>query len=285
MATVDTFLPDIIQTTFFSGYTIFNTVVYTLILVIFILAIIKMFRKIEIDPISIFYSIIPFIFLGSSTRALVDNGIYPKTIFLITPGLYILVGMITIFSFLFSIYLFNKGGIDYRYTLLSFGILFSLPNIFFFSNVNFTAIAYVILTWILVSTIFLAMTFFVLYIKNNIGQNNGEKKFSNTLEKIKKYKINFSILLAHLFDASTTYVAVEYYNYYEQHVLPNAINQLFDTYLTLFPMKIIVIIGALYIIDQYFDDLMIKNLLKLTVFVLGLAPGLRNILTLAIGTL
>ena len=285
MATVDTFLPDIIQTTFFSGYTIFNTVVYTLILVIFILAIIKMFRKIEIDPISIFYSIIPFIFLGSSTRALVDNGIYPKTIFLITPGLYILVGMITIFSFLFSIYLFNNRGIDYRYTLLSLGILFSIPNIFFFSNVNFTAIAYVILTWIIVSIIFLAMAFFVLYIKNIIVENNGEKNISNTLEKIKKYKINFSILLAHLFDASTTYVAVEYYNYYEQHVLPNAINQLFDTYLTLFPMKIIVIVAVLYIIDQYFDDLMIKNLLKLTVFVLGLAPGLRNILTLAIGTL
>ena len=285
MATVDTFLPDIIQTTFFSGYTIFNTVVYTLILVIFILAIIKMFRKIEIDPISIFYSIIPFIFLGSSTRALVDNGIYPKTIFLITPGLYILVGMITIFSFLFSIYLFNKKGIDYRYTLLSLGILFSIPNIFFFSNVNFTAIAYVILTWIIVSIIFLAMAFFVLYIKNIIVENNGEKNISNTLEKIKKYKINFSILLAHLFDASTTYVAVEYYNYYEQHVLPNAINQLFDTYLTLFPMKIIVIVAVLYIIDQYFDDLMIKNLLKLTVFVLGLAPGLRNILTMAIGTL
>ena len=285
MATVDTFLPDIIQTTFFSGYTIFNTVVYTLILVIFILAIIKMFRKIEIDPISIFYSIIPFIFLGSSTRALVDNGIYPKTIFLITPGLYILVGMITIFSFLFSIYLFNKKGIDYRYTLLSLGILFSIPNIIFFSNVNFTAIAYVIMTWILVSIIFLAMAFFVLYIKNIIVENNGEKNISNTLEKIKKYKINFSILLAHLFDASTTYVAVEYYNYYEQHVLPNAINQLFDTYLTLFPMKIIVIVAVLYIIDQYFDDLMIKNLLKLTVFVLGLAPGLRNILTMAIGTL
>ena len=285
MATVDTFLPDIIQTTFFSGYTIFNTVVYTLILVIFILAIIKMFRKIEIDPISIFYSIIPFIFLGSSTRALVDNGIYPKTIFLITPGLYILVGMITIFSFLFSIYLFNKKGIDYRYTLLFLGILFSIPNIIFFSNVNFTAIAYVILTWIIVSIIFLAMAFFVLYIKNIIVENNGEKNISNTLEKIKKYKINFSILLAHLFDASTTYVAVEYYNYYEQHVLPNAINQLFDTYLTLFPMKIIVIVAVLYIIDQYFDDLMIKNLLKLTVFVLGLAPGLRNIFTMAIGTL
>ena len=88
MATADTFLPDIIQTTFFSGYTVFNTVVYTLILVAFILAIIKMFKKIKIDPISIMFSLIPFIFLGSSTRALVDNGIYPKTVFLITPGLY-----------------------------------------------------------------------------------------------------------------------------------------------------------------------------------------------------
>ena len=276
MATVDTFLPDIIQTTFFSGYTVFNTVVYTLILAIFVVAIIKMFKKLDIDPISIFYAIIPFIFLGSSTRALVDNGFYPKTVFLITPGLYILVGLITIASFLFSIYLFNKMEIDYRYTLFFLGIIFSVPNIILFSKLNFTAIIYVLFTWILASLIFMAIAFLVLYVKN--------KNSHNAIEKIVKHKINFSIVLAHLFDASTTYVAVEYFNYSEQHVLPNALNQLFDTYLTLFPMKIIVIVAVLYIIDQYFDDLTIKNLLKLTVFVLGLAPGLRNILTMALGT-
>ena len=284
MPTVDTFLPDIIQTTFFSGYTVFNTIVYTLILVIFILAIIKMFKKLEIDPLSIFYSIIPFIFLGSSTRALVDNGILPKTVFLITPGLYILIGLITIVSFLFSIYLFNKKGIDYRYSLFSLGVIFSLPNIIFFSNVNYTVLINVILTWILSSLIFIGIVFLVLYIRNNIFKTEDKINLSKFIEKIKKYKINFSIVLAHLFDASTTYVAVEYFNYVEQHVLPNAINQLFDTYLTLFPMKIIVIVAVLYIIDQYFDDLTIKNLLKLTVFVLGLAPGLRNILTLILGT-
>lgn len=284
MPTVDTFLPDIIQTTFFSGYTVFNTIVYTLILVIFILAIIKMFKKLEIDPLSIFYSIIPFIFLGSSTRALVDNGILPKTVFLITPGLYILIGLITIVSFLFSIYLFNKKGVDYRYSLFSLGVIFSLPNIIFFSNVNYTVLINVILTWILSSLIFIGIVFLVLYIRNNIFKTEDKINLSKFIEKIKKYKINFSIVLAHLFDASTTYVAVEYFNYVEQHVLPNAINQLFDTYLTLFPMKIIVIVAVLYIIDQYFDDLTIKNLLKLTVFVLGLAPGLRNILTLILGT-
>ena len=276
MATVDTFLPDIIQTTFFSGYTVFNTVVYTLILAIFVVAIIKMFKKLDIDPISIFYAIIPFIFLGSSTRALVDNGFYPKTVFLITPGLYILVGLITIASFLFSIYLFNKMEIDYRYTLFFLGIIFSIPNIILFSKLNFISIIYVLITWIIASLIFMAIAFLVLYVKN--------KNSHNAIEKILEHKINFSIVLAHLFDASTTYVAVEYFNYTEQHVLPNALNQLFDTYLTLFPMKIIVIVAVLYIIDQYFEDQTIKNLLKLTVFVLGLAPGLRNILTMALGT-
>lgn len=64
MPTVDTFLPEIIQSTFFSGYTIFNTVVYSLILVLFIIAIIKMFKKIEIDPESIIFSLIPFIIWG-----------------------------------------------------------------------------------------------------------------------------------------------------------------------------------------------------------------------------
>ena len=285
MTTVDTFLPDFIQSTFFSGYTIFNTVTYTLILVLFILAIIKMFRKLDIDPISIFYSIIPFIFLGSSIRALVDNGIYPKTVFLITPGLYILVGLITILSFLFSIYLYNKKGIDYSYTLFFIGLIFLLPNVVYFSRINFTAVIQVLATWIIVSLLLIGIIFLVLYIKNKNIYQNFSNTFSHVAEKIMEHKINLSIIVAHLFDASTTFVAVEYFNYSEQHVLPNALNQIFDTYLTVFPMKIIVIVSVLFIIDKYFDDLTIKNLLKLTVFVLGLAPGLRNILTLAIGTL
>ena len=165
--------------------------------------------------------------------------------------------------------------IDYRHTLFFLGIIFSVPNIILFSKLNFKSIFYVLITWIIASLIFMAIAFLVLYVKNNNSHN--------AIEKIVKHKINFSIVLAHLFDASTTYVAVEYFNYTEQHVLPNALNQLFDTYLTLFPMKIIVIVAVLYIIDQYFEDQTIKNLLKLTVFVLGLAPGLRNILTMALG--
>ena len=262
MATVDSFLPDFIQTTFFSGYTVFNTVIYTLILLIFIIAIIKMFKKIEIDPISIIYPIIPYIFLGSLIRALVDNGIYPKTVFLITPGLYILVGLITIASLLFSLFLYNRKDIDYRYTLSIIGVILLIPNIIMIPRLNIIPIIYVLITWIIASSIFVLISYIIPFFKD---------------------KINLSIISAHMFDASTTFIAVEFFNYSEQHVLANSLYQLFDTSLTMFPMKIIVIVAVLYIIDQYFDDETIKSLLKLTVFVLGLAPGLRNFLTMAIG--
>ena len=262
MATVDSFLPDFIQTTFFSGYTIFNTVIYTLILLIFIIAIIKMFKKIKIDPISIIYPIIPYIFLGSLIRALVDNGVYPKTVFLITPGLYILVGLITIASLLFSLFLYNRKNIDYRYTLSIIGVILLIPNIIMIPRLNIIPVIYVLITWIIASSIFVLISYIIPFFKD---------------------RINLSIISAHMFDASTTFVAVEFFNYSEQHVLANTLYQLFDTSITMFPMKIIVIVAVLYIIDQYFDDETVKSLLKLTVFVLGLAPGLRNFLTMAIG--
>ena len=273
MATVDSFLPDFIQTYFFSGYTVFNTVIYTLILVLFILAIIKLFKKIEIDPLSLIYSVIPFIVFGCLIRALVDNGIFPKTVFLITPGIYILIGIATIASFLFSIELYKRKNIDYRYTLFIIGLVLLMPIIFFIPQLNAKPMIYVFSTFIIAS-----LTVYVLLII-------GERLFKNYSSIVKLFsdKINRVILMVHMFDASTTIVAVEQFNYYEQHVLPNVLNQLFDTYFTVFPMKIIVILSVLYIIDQYFDDLTIKNLLKLTVFVLGMAPGTRNFLTLAIG--
>ena len=275
MPTVDSFLPDFIQTIFFSGYTVFNTVVYTLILVVFILAIIKIFKKIEIDPLSIICSIIPFVIFGCLIRALVDNGVFPKTVFLITPGIYILVGLLTILSFLFSLELFRRKDIDYRYTLFIIGMVLLIPTLFFIPNLNIKPIIYILSTFIFVSLI----VFLIFHI--------GEKLLKNysSIAKLLSDKINRAIISAHLFDASTTVIAVECFNYYEQHVLPNAINQLFGTYATMFPMKIIVVLSVLYIIDQYIDDLTIKNLLKLTVFVLGLAPGMRNFLTLAIGVI
>ena len=263
MPTVDNFLPDIIQSTFFSGYTIFNTVVYSLILVLFIIAIIKMFEKIEIDPQSIIFSLIPFIIWGSSTRALVDNGIYPKTVFLITPGLYILVGLTTIAALLLSLFIYNRKNIDYIYTLFFIGVILAIPNLTLIPHLNIQAMTYVIAAWLITTCIFICIGF---------------------AWDLFKDRINLSIISAHMFDASSTFIAVDFFNYSEQHVLSNAIYSLTDTGFSMYILKIIVIVAVIYIIDQYIEDQTAKGLLKLAVFVLGLAPGMRNFLTLSMAT-
>ena len=245
------------------GYTILNTVVFGIILGICILLIIKMFKYIKKDPAELMIPLIPFIFFGSSVRALVDNNIYPLTYILVTPGIYILTGLMVIITLLFAVFIERKTNFDYRYIIFAVGAVLCIPNILFMSPINLVATLQVVGVWAIVSSIFALL-------------RNKWSLLSN--------KFNLSVLMAHLFDASSTYIAVDFYGYYEQHVLPSALTTLFGTALVMFPLKIVVILGALYIIDTYIEDRTIANMLKLAIFILGLAPGLRNFLSLIMGT-
>jgi uncharacterized membrane protein len=245
------------------GYTLLNTIVFGIILGIIILLIIRMFRWLNKDPKDLFIPLIPFIFFGSSARALVDNGIYPLTYILVTPGIYILTGFVAIIALLAAVYVERNTSFDYRYTIFTIGAAMCIPNIYFIQYINFEAFFQVLGSWALASAPFILLS---------------------TKWGLLKDKINLSVLLAHLFDASTTFVAVDYYGYGEQHVLPNTLTQLVDSAIVMYPLKIAVILPALYIIDKYVDDMTIKNMLKLAIFILGLAPGLRNFLSLSMGT-
>ena len=262
MPTSDTFLPDYIQTLFFSGYTIFNTLVYGIILVLILIIIWKLLDKLDLNPISLIYPIIPFIILGSSTRALVDNYILPKTVFLITPGIYFLVGFLCIFSLLISYYIYTKKDFNYKYTLFLIGLIFAIIPLSYINHLNFKPLIYILILWIILNLIIYLTRRFWSFYKDNI---------------------NFTIISAHLFDASSTFVAVNFFGYYEQHVLPNFIYTYFNNPIIIIPLKFLIISLALYLIDKYVDDKKLNGLLKLSVFILGLAPGLRNFITLGIG--
>ncbi len=245
------------------GYTTFNTIVFGIILGIVILLIIRMFRWIDKDPKDLFIPLIPFIFFGSSARALVDNGIYPLTYLLVTPGIYILTGLSAIFTLLASVLIERKTKWDYRYIIFLVGAIMCVPNIYYTQYINWVAFFQVIGSWALISAPFVLLSI----------------KWS-----LLKDKFNLSVLLAHLLDASSTFIAVDYYGYSEQHVLPNFLTQMVDSAIVMYPLKIAVILPALYVIDTYIEDKTIKNMLKLAIFILGLAPGLRNFLSLSMGT-
>ncbi len=245
------------------GYTILNTVVFGIILGIVVILIIKMFKYIKKDPKDLFIPLIPFIFFGSSARALVDNGIYPLVLWLVTPGIYVLTGFITIATLLISVYVERKTNFDYRYLMLIVGIILCIPNILSINHTNWAAFLGVLGVWAAVTSIFAL-----------IGTKWG----------LLKDKFNLGVLSAHLFDASSTFIAIDFFGYGEQHVLPNALMNIAGTAAVMFPLKIAVILAALYVIDEYVEDNTIKNMLKLAIFILGLAPGLRDFLSLSIGT-
>lgn len=260
--TIEIAILDFLETYFFSGYTIFNTLVYGTILIIFIFFIIKMFKNYGINPTDLIFPLIPFIFLGSGVRALVDNGVYPYSWFLITPGIYFIVGGAAILSIIIGVLIQKNINFDYRYTVFIIGVLLAIINYVNIPSLSIIAIFQVLIIWIILTLIFaLSSKFWILY----------------------KDKINLSILSAHLFDASSTFIAVDFYGYWEQHVIPSSIYNLFGTAITMFPLKIIVISFVLYLINKYIDDDVISGTLKLAIFILGLAPGIRNFLSLGIG--
>ncbi|MDD1774820.1 MAG: DUF63 family protein [Methanobacterium sp.] len=245
------------------GYNILNTVVFGILLGIFVIILIKMFKYINKDPKDLLIAVLPFIFFGSSTRALVDNGIYPLSYWLITPGIYFITGFATIIALLVGVYVEKKTKFDYRYFIFLVGVVICLPNIFNINHINLIALGQVLGAWALVSSVFILL----------------RNKWS-----LIKDKFNLSVLLAQIFDASATFVAIDYYPYGEQHVLPNALIGITGTALVMYPLKIAIILMALYVVDSYIQDKTIKNMLKLAIFILGISTGLRDLLSLIIGT-
>lgn len=112
----------------------------------------------------------------------------------------------------------------------------------------------------------------------------------------KKYKaigifligVNIAIVYAHFLDASATFIGVDFYGYYEKHVLPKFLISIFHTASIMFLLKAVVIGLVIYLIDIVYKKELEKKqtlvgLVKLFVFVLGFAPGVRDLIRLAMG--
>jgi len=106
---------------------------------------------------------------------------------------------------------------------------------------------------------------------------------------------NVLIIFSHFLDASSTYRAIDIHGYYEKHVLPSFFIDFFGTALVMFPLKAMIIIPFIFLLDIYFlkempedkdarmDYEILFGLVKLVVIMVGLAPGLRDVFRLGMG--
>jgi uncharacterized membrane protein len=251
-----------------TGYNPLNTVTWALILGGMLLLIIRLFRRLEMSLDEKFvFSTAPYIMAGASLRVVEDADLVaaPAKYLLITPIIYFLVASLTLASlFLFrwalkERYLSGYAVVGLLWTGINLLVLFSkgteslLAPLAIFSLGSGAALA----VW----------------------------SFSSRLKlRFLSDRLNLLILYAHMLDASSTYVGVDWFGYTEKHVFPNFLIDLAGTALVMYPLKLLILIPVLALIDDTLrDDPSLKNLIKLALLTLGLAPALRNTIRLTLG--
>ncbi len=293
------------DTYFFSapGYNLYNTITYTIVGILSILLIGKIiitlnkrgnehwgeehFIPVQMDS-EFFISILPFIFIGSTLRALQDIAdqnkiISPYEIFadrlFVTPGVYIVtifltltIGIVSIFGsqeYLKSVRYFS----NWRFLFFVIGVIIEsiliIPIFFLLTDFNFIFGG----TVILILTGIFGVVFHVLTV------HLSQKYIPNTpIRKEEKLA-----MITQMFDAINTVIAIEFFGYQEKHYLPAL---LFNTPLGSLPfllIKFIIVWLFIWAVRGIKKDNLERWLLWV-VFLLGLATGTRDFLRLVTNT-
>ncbi len=251
-----------------TGYNPVNTVTWAIILGIAVLGLIRLFRRLdlEIDEWLVLHTL-PYIFAGSSLRVIEDAELLPPPwkYMLITPLIYFLVFAVTIASLLLTREILGK---DFYRGYAAIGILWTILNLLALSKIGFEY-PWVIAAVFLLGTVLTAVIYLL--------------RLRLTWLKFLDNRYNLAILYAQLLDASSTYIGVDWFGYYEKHVVPTALIDMAGTAAVMFPLKLLILLPVLSMIDKSLTDPSLRNLTKLALITLGLAPAVRNTLRLALG--
>ena len=257
-----------------SGYNIVNTITYAAILIIAALLTYKLLKalKVSIDR-KFLVGILPYIALGGILRSIEDFGeslLLEKNFFLITPLIYFTIFAIALAALLISILIQKKFNKSYHITWFAIGVGVALAALAAMKLTNFYGMALMLgifIGWVIV---FIAVK--KIAEKKNISSINNFLTWENIL-----------VLLIHLFDATTTFVSIQFFPYYEQHVLPSFLIGIAGP-IVMFPLKLAVVGATLYVFDKELkNEEQKRTFLKIIVMVVGMGPGIRNFLRLAMG--
>lgn len=229
------------------------------------------FKKIKFDDKFVLASI-PVIIFAISIRLLADAGVYEKSDYWsVTPGIYVL-------AFAFGFISYFIGYLLKKENYWKIAIAIETPFAFYF-------LAKLLLIIGSFRNIFLPLPLalaltalaYLLFIKNS--------------EKLNK-KENIAIVFAHMLDASSSFIGINYFGFGEEHILPELfINFAGGNALVLIPLKLAVVLIALYALEIY-GKVDVKNgnkeqdlyyrMIKFIFFIIGIGPGIRNSMLLGL---
>ena len=257
-----------------------NTAVYGIFLVIGVWLVFRLLKRMEVRIDRHFlYAILPFIFWASTTRVLHDAAVAgtlsePMHSFYIlpffpTPGSYLITFGLALGVLLASLLIQRTLGRIYWKSMALVGWVLVGVNLFLLPWASlFPFLIIVSLTGVFSALFFLSGRLPRL---GRIRINTGLFSFQNNV-----------IIGAHFLDASATAVALALFSYLEQHVVPRLLIEGFGEP-SMFFLKVAVVFPVLWLIDRYTEEGEFRNFLKIVVLILGLAPGLRDMVRLMVG--
>ncbi len=276
------------------GYNIYNTLFFAIIALFAIWVVYRIFDKYKIKINKEFIiSTIPFVVLGSTLRVItdsIDTGVMQQYILInnnifstiyevildsqllhygyltVTPGIYIVIAFIFLSS-LSICHIFKKM----KY-LKYIGTLFFIP----FLILLIPLIRYPIYGLLILILAFSAVLVSFLIFK-----------------KLKLEYFMLSLIGAHALDGATTFISIDVFNklefvctkfgrcYSEQHVVPSILGT--HSFFIFFLVKVLIVLIASYILSKEEMKSSEKYYLVLILVIIGLAPGIRNLLRILVG--
>ncbi len=290
------------------GYNIVNTLTYALIEILAVYSIYRVFEKNKIMISREFViNTIPFVLFGSTARVITDSldtgvmkPITPLHEFIInshiydygfltsSPGIYIITAVLFFASLLIS-HKMKKPKL-----CGTIGLALWLPHfialLFMVKYLEF-AIPVLVLAAI---PFYLAFRYFetenpvLNYVQQTVARTGDWKRKTNA------NKIGGDILAgvvgAHALDGAATFFIIDFFgqltgkSYFEQHVIPSFIGETFGTFFPFYLLKIAIAFGAAWFIANEKDvEEGEKYFISLLLIIIGLAPGLRDVLRMVVG--
>jgi uncharacterized membrane protein len=227
-----------------------------------------LFSKIGFDR-DFIKAISPYILIGIFIRLLVDVGFLEGSrLWNVTPGVYILSITLGLVSVGLGLYLSRSFRIPYWYLPLGMGVLILLPITYtLFSHLTHPERILYPLT--LASLILLLVYLPSRYLRVEIFRRGD----------------NLAIIFSHLLDGCATYIALNNYpGFEEEHLLPIYLISIAggDAFIMV-PVKLALILLVLYLIEKWYveekkRDELLYRVIKTTIFIFGIGPGLRDTL-------
>ena len=256
-----------------TGYNPVNTITWAIILGLSLFGVVKLLDKLDLTVDEVFiFAVSPYIFVGGSLRVVEDAGLVaaPLKYLLITPLIYFFIFFVCIAILILSVGLARVSRIKYYWPFALGGVAWSILNVWLLYT---TAKSFngTILAIILSVGAALCLLVFVIGRLFNIA--------------LLKDRVNAYVLDGQLLDATATSFGLTLLPYAEKHVLPNFLIEATGTAFIMYPLKVIVTIPVLFIIDEYLkgESRNLTGLVKLAILTVGLAPAIRDTLRMTLG--